>query len=241
MEVEDTALDAVVLPGDHVGTLSLQHGSTLRIGPGLFQYQEQIRASRAGFLRRTAEPKYYIDGSHKRYFPGLGDTVVGIVIEKHSEEYKIDILAHAAATLSVLAFDGASRRNRPNLKVGDVAFAKVIVAHKDMEPELSCESPTGVKRKDWVTGESVFGQLKKGIDFQVPLSYARTLLDPRCVILESIGKVMAFEIVVGMNGRVWINTESVRKTILLRNAIIHSEYLNEKQIRSMARTLSSEL
>ncbi len=37
-----------------------------------------------------------------------------------------------------LAFDGATKRNKPNLSVGALVYCRVAVANKDMDSELSC-------------------------------------------------------------------------------------------------------
>ena len=43
--------------------------------------------------------------------------MVGIVEERHTETYKVEIGSSLPASLSVLAFEGATKKNRPNLKV----------------------------------------------------------------------------------------------------------------------------
>ncbi len=35
------------------------------------------------------------------------------------------------------------RRNRPNLNIGDLVYARVAVASRDMEPELACTDAAG--------------------------------------------------------------------------------------------------
>lgn len=52
-----------------------------------------------------------------QYIPGAQDPVVGVVIARSGENYRVDIGAAHPATLDALAFEGASKRNRPNLKV----------------------------------------------------------------------------------------------------------------------------
>ena len=43
--------------------------------------------------------------------------VIGIVKERHSEGFKIDIGSAFVGNLSALAFEGATKKNRPNLAV----------------------------------------------------------------------------------------------------------------------------
>lgn len=43
--------------------------------------------------------------------------MIGIVRERLGESYRVDIGSSQPATLSALAFEGATKRNRPNLRV----------------------------------------------------------------------------------------------------------------------------
>ena len=83
-----------------------------------------------------------------------GDQVVGIIEEKLSEYYRVNIFSGSAALLGRLAFEGATKRNKPELKRGDLVYARVSLAHKDLETELTCISSSGSK-KEWSSGESV--------------------------------------------------------------------------------------
>jgi hypothetical protein len=56
--------------------------------------------------------------SISQYVPALEDMVIGTVTERHAESYKLDIGAAHPATLSATAFEGATKRNRPNILVG---------------------------------------------------------------------------------------------------------------------------
>ena len=78
------------------------------------------------------------------------------------EAYKVALHGTQAAQLPQLAFDGASKRNKPALVSGDVVFCRVVTATPFCEPELSCAVASG-PAKDWVTGESLYGQLKGGL------------------------------------------------------------------------------
>jgi exosome complex component RRP40 len=57
------------------------------------------------------------------------------------------------------------------------------------------------------------------------------------VVLQALGKSVPFEIAVGVNGRVWVNTGSVDHTILVSNCIINSEHMTPSQVRLMVQEL----
>lgn len=78
-----------------------------------------------------------------RYTPCVGDNVVGMVIERHSDTLIVDIGGPFPAVLNSLAFEGATRRNRPKVAEGDLVYARVTLAHKDLDTELCCTEVSG--------------------------------------------------------------------------------------------------
>ena len=55
------------------------------------------------------------------------------------ESFKLAYVYRTPAVLPFLAFDGASKRNRPNLLKGSLIYARVKHIEPHMDPELSCE------------------------------------------------------------------------------------------------------
>ena len=111
-----------------------------------------------------------------------------------------------------------------------------------MDPELECY--------DVETGKSAgFGELKGGMVFSVSLGLARRLLGDgkraRKVsgweggdgleVLEEIGKAVAFEMAVGRNGKVWVDSENVKTTMLVGRCIMAAEGLTGDEVRQMVR------
>jgi exosome complex component RRP40 len=61
---------------------------------------------------------FFVGAAHSlQYVPSPEDSVLGIVMEKIGDNYKVDIGSSAPASLSILGFEGATRRNRPILPV----------------------------------------------------------------------------------------------------------------------------
>lgn len=58
----------------------------------------------------------------------MEESVIGAILEKHRENYVVDIGGPFNAALPVLAFEGATRRNRPNLQVRVSATARAQTA-----------------------------------------------------------------------------------------------------------------
>ena len=64
------------------------------------------------------------------------------------------------------------------------------------------------------------------------------LLDDNCLVLQFLGNLVPYEIAVGMNGKVWVNAASKNHVILISNAIINSENMNDNQVQAMVTKLA---
>jgi exosome complex component RRP40 len=47
---------------------------------------------------------------------------LGTIIARHAEGYRVDIGSAQMAQLDALAFEGATKRSKPNLKVGSLSY-----------------------------------------------------------------------------------------------------------------------
>lgn len=52
-----------------------------------------------------------------QYVATKGDSVIGIVTQRTGDAFRVDIGASEQASLSYLAFEGATKKNRPDVKV----------------------------------------------------------------------------------------------------------------------------
>uniref|UniRef100_A0A0C3T5I7 Ribosomal RNA-processing protein 40 n=1 Tax=Guillardia theta (strain CCMP2712) TaxID=905079 RepID=A0A0C3T5I7_GUITC len=191
-----------------------------QFGCGISQDGENLVAIRAGQLRTSKtgiEMRMWIDSNTKRYVPVDEDLVIGIVVDKRTEDYRLDVRGPSYGVLSALSFEGATKRNKPKLEIGSLVYCRVSNSYRDAESELSCLSLTYKK--------AVFGELEGGHMIETSIGYARSLLLPENVVVNCLGRHLAYEIAVGCNGRViWIKSDSVAKTILIANAIRNAEY-----------------
>ncbi|KAF8961684.1 exosome non-catalytic core subunit rrp40 [Entomortierella lignicola] len=232
----------IVLPGDLLPSSEsglLDDAPTapvIKLGPGLQPMDDDsIIAVKAGVLKHvSAGNRWWVESNQRRYVAAAGESVVGVVTAKSVEHYKVDIGTSQQALLGVLAFEGASKRNKPDIKVGALVYCRVSLANKDMEAELECFNPT--------TGKSDgYGELKSGFTIKTSLGLARRLLDPKTLILRLLGKHIPFETAIGMNGKIWINSANPKHTILICNAIKNSEYLNPQECTTMVKSLIEKL
>jgi exosome complex component RRP40 len=226
-----------VTVGQDVSDAVCVFGNKIKTGPGLAQVQQRVVATQAGELCFAKPNIFWVHHPSHRYVPRLHDNVIGVVLESFAENYKMDIVGTSTARLPTLAFDGASKRNRPNLGVGSLVFGRVSQVHRDMEPELSCMATGSGPRKDWMTGESMYGELKGGFVFRCSLALAEELMDPESTVLLALAASIPFEIAVGANGFVWVNAADSSDIILITTAIKHSENTPVEKIPGMVQGL----
>lgn len=146
-------------------------GPSVTLGPGISSFtsrstsEQEFAASRVGLVSQQKN-SIYISGSSKRYVPAPRDIVLGSIVARHAEGYRVDLGAGHMAGLDGQAFEGATKRSKPNLKVGTLVYARVSLASRDMEPEIECVDPSTGKADG-------FGELKGGLMVECSLELCR--------------------------------------------------------------------
>ncbi|NXO56230.1 EXOS3 protein, partial [Aramus guarauna] len=247
----EACVGQVVLPGDvlllpahpdeDAERLQLGAGAAPRgrllCGPGLRRGTAGLLVTKCGLLRHrqaggsAAGGAYWVDSQQKRYVPVKGDHVIGVVTAKAGDVFKLDVGGSEQASLSYLAFEGATKRNRPNVQVGDLIYGQFLVANKDMEPEMVCIDSNGKS-----SGMGIIGQ--DGFLFKVSLGLIRKLLAPKCEIIQELSQLYPFELVLGMNGRIWVKAKTVQQTLIIVNILEACEYMTAEQRKQALAKLS---
>lgn len=166
----------------------------------------------------------------KLYSPKKEDVIIGTITVKTFEQYRLDIGTSHEALLNSIDFEGATRKTKPNLQVGDLIFAKIYHTNKFDNTILTCKSDDN--SKTWSSGESLFGQLVKGNVYCFPRIWSWKLINNNYTI-ERLKDYVDFEICIGMNGRLWINSDNINDISKIHNAIIKSFELNREQMESL--------
>jgi exosome complex component RRP40 len=93
-----------------------------------------------------------------------------------------------------------------------------------------------------------FGQLKaqegkSGTLFDVSSSYARALLQtsPPHPLLVALGRALRYEVVVGLNGRVWVEADNCRDVVRVILVLQEGEFVAEGEARGWVERRLQEL
>ncbi|KAM8908906.1 exosome complex component RRP40 [Spinachia spinachia] len=229
----------VLLPGDEFSfdtddTISLTgpvKPEKVVCGPGLRRSEDRLLVCKSGVLRHKPPNLFWMDSQQRRYVPAKGETIIGIVTVKSGDVFKVDFGGSEQASLSYLAFEGATKRNRPNVQVGDLVFSQFLLANQDMEPELVCVDSSGR-----ANGMGVFGE--GGLLFTVSLGLVRRLLTLHSEILSDLKHLFPCELVMGMNGRLWVKSCSLQQTLVISNLLQSCDNMTAQQRQGLFRRVA---
>lgn len=237
----------VYLPGDPIPASQIPTSQKRKIGRGLRQ-----EATSGDFLSTIGGPvdvdyrkkSAQISTPDARYIVKAGDLVIAQMRASSADFFHLHINSYShQAFLPQLAFEGATKKTRPQLKAGDVVYAKVLSASKNMEIELTCVNPsTGKSEPDGL------GKLNGGMIFDISPGLAERLLKKQGVIaLDELGSKLpgGFEIAVGRNGRVWVDCpeSGVRGICAVGKCLteMDEDELQENEQKKLANKIITEL
>jgi len=236
-----------VLPGqkvtNHVNNILCPNG--YKIMNGLILKNDEIVVIKAGILQKvdfTPIPLIFVECMNSKIYsdPLINDNIIGIIEDRGAGDYyKVNINCGKIGLLNKISFQGATKRNRPDLKKGDIIYCRVIQAHLDLDPELTCIASNGITR-DWSSGETIYGELSGGCTLQVNNYIVKYLLAPKCKLLKYLAQYINFEIVIGMNNIIWYKCKNPIDSIIIRNSIINCESLTSSEQEIMVQSLISK-
>ncbi|PMD30356.1 hypothetical protein L207DRAFT_641631 [Hyaloscypha variabilis F] len=242
------ATETFVLPGETLDPTALPSHPKLplKLGPGLRHIPPNtITPTVAGQLctdkRKNA---VWVEFNGSRYIPTAGDLVIATIQKSSVDLYHASLSDYTPnASLPQLSFEGATKKTRPQLTSGNLVYGRVTLANKHMDPELECVSSS--------TGKSEgLGPLTGGMLFTISLGMARRMMLPKpveqgnLVVLDELGaQGVAFEIAVGRNGRVWVDSKTVKTTLAIGKAIVDTDEkgLGVEDQKKLARKLARDL
>ncbi|KDN51376.1 hypothetical protein K437DRAFT_233119 [Tilletiaria anomala UBC 951] len=226
--------DVTTVPPSNAGEPS--SSSAVRVGPGLLRgvsmstrgasaTTTQLVATKAGILgavrpvdkgkgKAKGVEGRWIESDTRRYTPQVGDSVVCQITNRNPETYICTLLtSYHHCTLPALSFEGATKRSKPNLKIGTLIYAKIIQADRHSEPELTCVDPQTGKADG--LGELKVNERDEGICriYNISLALASSLLVPSHPLLPSLSTQFPFEAAVGHNGIVWVRAATPRHVV----------------------------
>ncbi|MCJ1232119.1 exosome non-catalytic core subunit rrp40 [Varicellaria rhodocarpa] len=245
------AAQIFVFPGEELLSESLPVSSnpsvSLKLGPGLRHLPPStITPTVAGPLYSDRKKNaVWVENHNGRYIPQTSDVVIATVHHSSTDYFHCSLTEHTTlAQLPQLAFEGVNKKTRPQLTVGSLVYARVISASKHLDPEIVCYNPSSGKSEG-------MGELKGGMVFDVSLGMAKRLLmakqkeDGGILVLEEIAGKVPFEIAIGKNGKVWVNSRGVKEILLVGKALQETERkdldseLQKKLVRKLLKSLES--
>jgi exosome complex component RRP40 len=140
------------------------------------------------------------------YLPERNQFVIGVIKSRGGDSFTVDINAPMDGILGGLEFDGATKRNKPNLTSGDIVYTRIADYSKFIGAKLSCLN-AGYSAK------SVLGELKGGVCVY-GLRGKEQILEQK---LEILSKFCQFEVALGKNDILWFSCANPNTEMVLFN------------------------
>lgn len=186
---------SIVLPGDVLAEGNFQ----IAWSPYTFKQNNKYYSSVIGLFEPKGNVFEVIPLEGSKYFPRIGDTVIGLVEDIELYGWIVDIKSPYSAYLPAMSLLGrpvnVGEDLRRYIDVGDYVIAKVEVFDRTTNPILS------VKGKGM--GRVTSGNI---IDI-MPVKVPRVIGKGKSM-LEVLTSETGCEILVGQNGRIWANCPS---------------------------------
>ena len=133
-------------------------------------------------------------------------------------------------------FEGASKKNKPNLLPGNIILSMVTLAYKEMEPELTCIYSNGQAGGLGLISD---GLLIAGLCS----SFCRYISTKSCPLLQYLEKSTksSFSITSANNNRIIIDGEDPSDVVKIRSIMNHvnSLFMGEKDLKKFGNNVKS--
>ncbi|KAI5955730.1 RRP40 [Candida jiufengensis] len=238
---------SIIIPGDQLPIDAQNPHINTTIGPGIYKIPktQDLIPSTSGYLevnKHQNSQSAYIESNTKRYIPHNNDFVIGTIVGSIGEYYKVSLQNFSSTVLlNFFAFPNTNKKNRPNLKTGQVVYGRIVNDDNDstFETEIECFDASNNRESGG------FGILDdSGYIFNVPLNYARELLyNSKSSVLENLAKKVQFEIAIGINGKIWLKCSDGLQQFKLDNneqeIEDEEENLKQKNFKNLKDTLAA--
>lgn len=85
---------SIVIPGDVLTKNILEivdKNERVKLGPGLRQDNGEVIACKSGIVRHKNPNLFWVESRQKRYIPVRGENVIGVIVGKMGDAYKVEI------------------------------------------------------------------------------------------------------------------------------------------------------
>lgn len=197
--------DSIVTPGELLAT-----GENFRKGNGVVQEGDQFLANMVGVLF-VRDDELRIRPLKGRYYPKVGDKVLGEIVEVNLTSWVVDIRGPYKGFLLASnaikgRFDPIKDDARRIYDVGDVIKAEVISFDRTRDPMLS-------------TKFHRLGKVNKGRIIEVSPNHIPRIIGRKGSMVGMIKKASNSNITVAQNGRIWIQAPDKKSEDLVIETI----------------------
>ncbi len=187
------------------------------IGPNVYRKGKQIISQVIGLVT-IKDNNISVVSLKGKYFPRVGDLVVGKVTDVSLSSWTVDIESPYPGILRTSIsldrrFDPVKDQTRKILDVGDVVVAKIYSFDRTRDPTLTLRNENRSQSGPYL------GKLTGGRVIKVSPSKIPRLIGRRGSMISTIKQYTNCRMIVGQNGCVWFKGNSFEDEYLVLQAI----------------------
>lgn len=194
----------IVVPGQLVAE---GEDVSLTLSPSIYKVNSKVYSSVVG-LAEVQEGKVGVIPLEGKYFPKVGDLVIGMVEDVGLTTWILDIRSPYRAVLHAneylnRPFNPLKDNLRNILEVGDYVIAKILSFDRSRDPTLT-------------TKGRGLGKISSGRVVDIVPSRVPRVIGKKGSMISMLKKETGCDIVVGLNGRIWVKSrDSSREEVAI--------------------------
>ncbi|MGC8581906.1 MAG: exosome complex RNA-binding protein Rrp4 [Thermoplasmata archaeon] len=180
----------LVLPGELVGDKSMKIGNgAYYVGNDIYSYYMGIKSIKNNYVN--------VIPLKSKYFPNVGDIVIGTISEVANSNWMVDINSIYPAFLHVndVPWKIGKKELTEFLKIGDLVLAEVSHVDETKHITISMTKMGKVEKK----------KIESGITITIPASKVPRVIGKSGSMISMIKEYLNCRIIVGNNGVIWID------------------------------------
>jgi exosome complex component RRP4 len=202
----------MVTPGE-----TIAKGSDYRVGSNVYKREDEIISQVIGLVK-IRDNHINVVSLKGKYFPRVGDLVIGKVIDASLNSWLVDISSPYPGVMKPSTslknrFDPVKDRTRNYFDVGDIVVAKILSFDRTRDPVLTLRSNNRDHHQHYL------GKLTGGRITDISPTKIPRLIGRRGSMISTIKHYTNSKIIVGQNGRVWFKADSFEEEYLVLQAI----------------------
>ena len=220
---KEGAVQRLVTPGEAIGA-----SSGARAGTGTLKQGDNIISTKLGYAKEN-NGVLFVEPIYSAYLPRSGDLVVGVIESVRNNLWFAEVNGpfNGLLPMSLAPWKVEFGAAREHMDIGDVMLARVQEVDEAHNIVLTMKG-VGLRK------------LKEGSVLELPVNLIKTIRENNEEILNILKEISDCRIIVGDNGRIWVDGDSANITIARDGIDLIKSMGHESNVLSSIKNFANE-